>query len=99
MFRRNSTPTDPVRLDFEGREVLAARGDSVAAALLAAGVTHFHSAAISGEPRAPFCMIGNCFECLVEIDSVPNCQACRIEVEEGMQIRIQRGLPGTNDAV
>ena len=94
MFRRNSTLTNPVRLDFESREVLAERGDSVAAALLVAGVTHFRSALISREPRAPFCMIGNCFECLVEIDGVPNCQACRVEVEEGMQVRIQRGLPG-----
>ncbi len=97
MFRRLHQLIDPVRLDFEGREVLAERGDSVAAALLAAGEKRFCEALISGQARAPLCMIGNCFDCLIEIDGEPNRQACRTEVAEGMRVRIQRQLPGVAD--
>ncbi len=97
MFRRLHEIHNPVRIYFEDREVIAERGDSVAAALLAAGEKHFHDAVISATPRAPLCMIGNCFDCLVEIDGVTNRQACRIEVAEGMQVRIQRELPGLED--
>jgi len=84
--------TDPVTLFFEGREIVAQRGDSVAAALLAASVTTFRTSFRSGLPRAPLCMIGNCFECLVEIDGNPNRQACRVRVRDGMRVRVQQGM-------
>lgn len=92
MFRRRQAPAEPVHIEFDGCEVVAERGDSVAAALLAAGVARFHDAVVSGAPRAPFCLIGQCFECLVEIDGVPNRQACMTEVVEGMRIRPQAAL-------
>ncbi|NHX27873.1 (2Fe-2S)-binding protein, partial [Escherichia coli] len=41
--------------------------------------------AVSGQPRAPFCMMGACFECLVEIDGIVQ-QACMLEVTEGLEI-------------
>ncbi len=94
MFRRRTPPTDPVRLRFEGREIVAERGDSLAAALLAAGVDHFRSSPVSGQPRAPFCMIGACFECLLEVDGEPNRQACLVRVREGMEVRVQQGARG-----
>ena len=43
----------------------------------------------TGERRAPFCMMGTCFECLVEIDGQPNRQACLTIVREGMDIKRQ----------
>jgi D-hydroxyproline dehydrogenase subunit gamma len=61
-------------------------GANLAAALLAAGVGAFRTTPVSGAPRAPFCMMGACFECLVEIDGVLR-QACMIEVSEGLSIR------------
>ena len=66
-------------------------GRSVAAALLAAGVARFRATPVSGAPRAPFCMMGACFECLVEIDGVPSRQSCMVEVKAGMRIRSQEG--------
>jgi len=96
MFRRTrQTPdstTKMVCIRFGEREIVAAEGDTVAAALLAAGVKDFRSAVVSGQPRAPFCMIGNCFDCLLEIDGEPNRQSCRELVREGMQVNRQRGL-------
>jgi aerobic-type carbon monoxide dehydrogenase small subunit (CoxS/CutS family) len=44
-----------------------------------------------GSPRAPYCMMGACFECLVEIDGVPSRQSCLVTVQDGMRIHSQEG--------
>jgi NADH dehydrogenase/NADH:ubiquinone oxidoreductase subunit G len=36
-------------------------------------------------------MIGNCFDCLVEIDGETNLQACLVTVRDGMRIRSHSG--------
>ena len=64
---------------------------TVAAALLAAGIDHCRTTPVSGAPRAPYCMMGVCFECLVGIDGVGSRQACLVPVRDGMQIETQRG--------
>jgi len=66
-----------------------APGESVAAALLASGNPVCRHTPATGADRAPFCMMGVCFDCLMEIDGVPNRQACLVEVREGMQVRRQ----------
>jgi predicted molibdopterin-dependent oxidoreductase YjgC len=76
---------------FNDRALTVPGGRSVAAALLAAGVSRFRATPVSGAPRAPYCMMGACFECLVEIDGVPSRQACMVEVKAGMRIRSQEG--------
>ena len=83
---------------FEGHPLAARQGNSVAAALLQAGVVAFRRTAVSGAPRAPYCMMGACFDCLVEIDGVPNRQACLIELRAGMAVRIQQGRRQLADA-
>jgi succinate dehydrogenase/fumarate reductase-like Fe-S protein len=52
---------------------------------------HLRETAVSGGPRNPYCMMGVCFDCLVEIDGVPNRQGCMVAVRDGMRIRRQRG--------
>lgn len=81
----------PVRLQIEGRPVQARAGDSVAVAMLEAGVGVFRETPVSGAPRAPLCLMGVCFDCLVEVDGRPNVQACMTPVAEGMQVRRQHG--------
>lgn len=81
-----------VTLTFEGRVLSATEDDSVASALLAAGEKILRFSPVSGAQRSPFCMMGACFECLVEIDGVANRQACMLNVEEGMVICRQRNL-------
>ncbi|SIO43943.1 2Fe-2S iron-sulfur cluster binding domain-containing protein [Rhodovulum sp. ES.010] len=82
----------PVR--FDGTVLDLPEGANLAAALLAAGVRVFRHSPVSGAPRAPFCMMGACFDCLVEIDGVVR-QACMVEVTEGLQISRphEGGLP------
>jgi len=92
MFQR--LPDDSfcaVTLTVDGRTVTAGAADSVAAALIAAGIEPFRTTPVSGGPRAPYCMMGVCFDCLAEIDGVANQQACMIAARPGMRIRRQRG--------
>jgi predicted molibdopterin-dependent oxidoreductase YjgC len=71
---------------FAGRRVEARADESVAAALLAAGIRSFRGSAVTGQPRGPYCMMGVCFECLVDIDGQPNRQACLVPVAAGMRV-------------
>ena len=91
MFRRLEDARSEIAFVFEDREVMAREGESVAAALLAAGLRSFRATAVSGAARAPWCMMGICFDCLVEIDGVANRQACMVTVTAGMRVRRQRG--------
>lgn len=83
----------PVRLSFDGREIEALEGETIAAALAASDIVAVRQAR-SGAPRGPFCGMGVCFDCLVEVDGVPNTRACVTWVREGMRIDRQDG-PGT----
>ena len=93
MFRRAVAISQPVAFDFEGRTIEAQAGETVAAALLAAGVRDFRVSAEDASPRGPLCMIGNCFECLVEIEGLGGRQACRERVRDGLRVRRHAGLP------
>jgi len=92
IFRRLEEPdTQWINIDIEGETVRVPVGETVAAAILASGLRSCRTTPLSGEPRAPFCMMGVCFECLMEIDGIPNRQACQVQVREGMRIRRQIG--------
>lgn len=82
-----------VTIDFEGVAIQVFEGSSVTAAVLSAGVAGTRSTAGKHDERGPFCLMGVCFECLMEIDGVPNQQACMIPVREGMRVRRQNGAP------
>lgn len=83
--------TRTVSLSFNDQTLQVPAGISVAAALLMSGIHRFRATPVSESPRAPYCMMGVCFECLVEIDGAPNRQSCLIEVTDGMRIRSQEG--------
>ena len=75
---------------IEGRMVAVPAGASAAAAVLAAGFDSIRES-VGGSARAPYCMMGICFDCLAEIDGVANRQSCLVEVQEGMRVRRQIG--------
>jgi len=92
MFRRlPEAAGDTVAFTLNGAQATARAGDTVAAALLAAGVAYCRTTPVSGARRAPYCMMGVCFECLVTIDGVGNRQACLIPVRDGMRVETQQG--------
>ena len=82
---------ETVEVRIDGKAVSARAGDTVAAALIAAGLDHCRTTPVSGAPRAPYCMMGVCFDCLVTIDGVGNRQGCLVPVRAGMQIETQAG--------
>ena len=84
-FEFISDPTSHVTVRFDGVDHLLPDGDNLAAALLFAGVRGIRETPVSRAPRAPFCMMGACFDCLVVIDGVTR-QACMIEVREGLVV-------------
>jgi predicted molibdopterin-dependent oxidoreductase YjgC len=91
MFRRlPDGAATTVDVTIDGRAEKARAGDTVAAALISAGVLTNRVSDISGAPRAPYCMMGVCFECLVTIDGIGNRQGCLIPVRAGMRIETQR---------
>ncbi|MCV6610419.1 MAG: (2Fe-2S)-binding protein [Amphritea sp.] len=89
--RVSHQPAGTVQLMVEGQMIEAIAGESVAAAVLQTGIRQTRTTPVSEAGRAPYCMMGVCFECLMEIDGVPNTQACMTEVREGMVVNIQRG--------
>lgn len=80
-----------VELTVDGRSVVAKQGETLAIALLNAGAVWFRRTPVSGQPRAPLCMMGACFECVVEVDGVQNVQSCMVEAGPGMNVRLTMG--------
>ncbi|MDH3634613.1 MAG: (2Fe-2S)-binding protein [Gammaproteobacteria bacterium] len=82
---------DTVSVRIENREFQVPAGISVAAAVLLCGFKKVRNTPVSTSPRLPYCMMGICFDCLMQIDGVANQQACQIEVRENMTIEYQLG--------
>ncbi len=91
MFRRLTESGAPVDITVDGRPVAARAGDTVAAALLAAGIDRCRTTPVTGVARAPYCLMGVCFDCLVTIDGVGSRQGCLVPVHDGMVVETQQG--------
>ena len=91
MFVRPPPDGATVTILVDGAPVAARAGDSVAAALLAAGLPVTRTTPVGGAPRGPYCMMGACFDCLAVIDGVASRQACMTTVREGMRVERQVG--------
>jgi predicted molibdopterin-dependent oxidoreductase YjgC len=76
---------------FDGRQVRTSPGQTVAAALWAAGIRSWRTTREAGAPRGLFCGIGVCFDCLVTIDGTPNQRACLVPARPDMTVTTQLG--------
>ena len=77
-----------ITIFVNGHRLAAQRGQSVFAALAAAGIYRLRRTERLAQDRGAFCGMGVCFECLVTIDGVPHRRACMTEVQPGMKIII-----------
>lgn len=77
---------ESVQIVIDGRPLQVRSGITVAVALLEAGHSTFRTS-VSGEPRAPLCGMGICFECRVTIDDEPHRRSCQVLCAEGMRIQ------------
>jgi len=72
-------------ITINGERVQVTDQISVAAAVLQQGVTHFRHS-VTGQPRAPLCGMGICYECRVTINGTPHARSCQILCAEGMVV-------------
>ncbi len=93
LIRLDASGTEAVTFTFDGHQISARQGDTVAAALLATDRWVFRRTIDTDTARGPYCMMGACFECLVRIDGKANQQACMTEVTSGMTVRTQGRKP------
>ena len=85
---------EPKVLPFtlDGKDMTGYEGDSVAAALKAAGVMTHRYTAKNHRPRGIFCAIGRCTDCVMIVNGQPNVRTCITPLEEGMELRTQYGV-------
>ena len=95
MFRKLHDPgSRSVRLFVDDRQVVAESGEMLAAVLLRQPERWTRTTPVSNSPRAPYCLMGVCFDCLVEVDGIASVQSCQTPVHEGMRVRRQQGCRG-----
>jgi len=92
MFRKLHDPgPDAVTVYVDGAPVAAEAGETLAAVLLRQSEIWSRTTPVSQSKRAPYCMMGVCFECLAEVDGVASVQTCLTPVKAGMRVERQRG--------
>jgi sarcosine oxidase subunit alpha len=78
-------PDSSISLLVNGASVSVPRGTTVAAAILISGAPTRMS--VTGEPRAPLCGMGICFECRATINGFAHRRSCQVLCEPGMDVR------------
>lgn len=82
----------PVKINVDGNVIEAYEGETIAAALLSAGIRIFRLSQKHKEPRGIFCGMGVCYDCLVTVDGLHAIRACLTPVVEGMQVETCKEL-------
>ncbi|NEW75273.1 (2Fe-2S)-binding protein [Streptomyces rhizosphaericus] len=88
------TGSSSCRLTFDGTTVTARPGQSVGAALVAAGIVAWRTTRREGRPRGLFCGIGVCFDCLITVDGRSGQRACLVPARDGMRLSTEGGRDG-----
>ena len=92
MFRKLHDPgAAAVTVYIDGSPVSAEAGESIAAVLLRQEEIWSRTTPVTKAKRAPYCLMGVCFDCLAEVDGVASVQTCLTTVRDGMRVARQRG--------
>ena len=92
MFRKlHDSERGTVTIEIDGVPIEAEPGESVAAVLLRQPEAWSRVTPVSRSRRAPYCMMGVCFDCLAEVDGVASVQTCLKPVCAGMHVVRQIG--------
>jgi hypothetical protein len=93
MFRKLHEPRPARKLVvyIDGEPVDAEEGETVAAVILRQRPLWSRTTPVTQARRAPYCMMGVCFDCLAIVDGVASVQTCLTEVRPEMHIERQRG--------
>jgi predicted molibdopterin-dependent oxidoreductase YjgC len=83
-----------VEIEVDGMVIKAKEGEPILAALLANGIRINRYTLKRKDPRGLFCGIGQCTDCAMIVDGIPNVRTCITPVKEGMIVKTQYGLGG-----
>lgn len=75
----------------DDKEIWGFEGETIAAALHAAGVKVLKHSIKHHRPRGFYCAIGNCSSCLMEVNGIPNVRVCTEPLEADMRVKTQQG--------
>jgi D-hydroxyproline dehydrogenase subunit alpha len=81
-----------ISISFDGTPIPALEGETIAAALSAAGIVAFRRTA-SGAPRGLHCGMGACYDCIVTVDGRIGQRACMTKVADRMVVSGEATLP------
>ncbi|MBN2050216.1 MAG: (2Fe-2S)-binding protein [Spirochaetales bacterium] len=85
------TSEERIPITVDGKTLYARKGEMIAAALMANGISVFRKTEKKKSPRGIFCGIGRCTDCVMIVNGIPNVRTCVTPVEENMIIRTQEG--------
>lgn len=92
MFRKlHESESAGLSIDIDGVAANAEPGESVAAVLLRQPDPWSRKTPVTQTKRAPYCMMGVCFDCLAEVDGIASVQTCLTPVRDGMRVVRQIG--------
>jgi len=83
-----------VTFTFDEAKILAFEGETIAAALHAAGIRALSRSNKEHRPRGLYCAIGNCASCMMVVDGEPNIKTCIELVRDGMVVQSQEDKGG-----
>ena len=75
----------------DGEKIVAFEGETIGAALMAAGRRTLRYTNRYGRPRGLYCGMGLCQECRMVINGIPNTQACQTLVTPECRVETQQG--------
>ena len=79
--------------EFDDKKVKGYKGDTVASALFGSGTRIFSRSFKYHRPRGLLCVEGNCPNCLVTVNGIPNVRCCQKPIQEGMKVKSQNAWP------
>jgi len=80
-----------VTITVDNKKLKTRKGEMILAALLNAGIRINRFTSKYSRPRGLFCGIGQCTDCVMTVNGIPNIRTCVTPVEEGMVIETQYG--------
>ncbi|RMF89000.1 MAG: (2Fe-2S)-binding protein [Nitrospinota bacterium] len=82
----------PFEIEVDGERIIAYPGETIAAALLAAGKYVLRYTPKRHDPRGIFCGMGVCHDCRMIVNGQPNTRTCMTLAEPGCRVQRQEGL-------
>lgn len=77
---------ETITLSVNDLSITVPEGSLVSTAVALSGATTFRRS-VTGEPRAPLCGMGICFECRVTINGHAHARSCQIICQDRMDVR------------